>query len=146
MSEFYVQIVRVGEVIKHSNADTLSLTKIHGGYPVIFRTGEYAPGDLAVYLPVDSLLPATDPRWDFMLEAWRKEHSGRPDPSHVRLKAKRLRGVFSMGMLSKADPAWIEGQDVRETLQIEKYEPPEPMQMGGDKREGPWFFASLYRY
>ncbi len=111
MSEFHVKVVRIGPITKHSNAETLSTTNIHGGYPVIFRTGEYKEGDLAVYVPIDSLVPKTDPRWTFLGE-------------HNRIKAKRLRGVFSMGLLTPADPSWIEGQDVREALQIEKYEPP----------------------
>lgn len=38
MSEFHVEVVRVGPVTKHPNADTLSITNIHGGYPVIMRT------------------------------------------------------------------------------------------------------------
>ena len=61
MSEGAVQVVRIGPVRKHPNADTLSVTDIHGGYPVIFRTGDYHEGDLAVYVPVDSIVPAADP-------------------------------------------------------------------------------------
>lgn len=41
MSEFHVEVVRVGPVTKHPNADTLSITNIHGGYPVIMRTGVF---------------------------------------------------------------------------------------------------------
>lgn len=111
MSEFHVEVVRLGAIEKHPNADTLSITQVHGGYPVILRSGEYQPGDLAVYVPVDAVVPADDPRWAFLGE-------------HRRIKAKRLRGVFSMGLLTPADPSWTEGQDVREALRIEKYEPP----------------------
>jgi hypothetical protein len=49
MSEFRVQVVQLGPIEKHPNADTLSCTEVDG-YPVIFRTGDYAEGDLAVYL------------------------------------------------------------------------------------------------
>lgn len=117
MSEFHVQVVRLGAIEKHPNADTLSITRVHGGYPVILRTGEYKPGDLAVYVPVDAVVPADDPRWAFLGDS-------------RRIKAKRLRGVFSMGLLTPADPAWAEGQDVREALRIEKYEPPAPAGWG----------------
>ena len=46
MSEFHVKVVEIGEVSKHPNADTLSITFIGGtgGYPVI---GVVHPSDLA---------------------------------------------------------------------------------------------------
>lgn len=125
MSEFHVQVVRVGPLAKHENADTLSVTKVFD-YPVIIKTGEFKEGDLAAYVPVDSIVPATDPRWKFL-------------EGHLRIKAKRLRGVFSMGLLTTADPSWTEGQDVREALGITKYEPPEPLTMGGEDEHDPGF-------
>lgn len=122
MSEFHVEVVRVGPVTKHPNADTLSITNIHGGYPVIMRTGEYVEGDLAVYVPVDALVPADDPRWEFL-------------GVNTRIKAKRLRGVFSMGLLTKADPSWTLGQDVREALRITKWEADAPEEGSADEAD-----------
>lgn len=76
-----------------------------GGYPVILRTGELQQGDKAVYIPVGALLPADDSRWDFL----------RKPGEHVpfEIVAKRLRGIFSMGLLTPAEPSWQVGQDVR---------------------------------
>ena len=124
MSEFHVQVVRVGPVDKHPNADTLSITHVYA-YPVILRTGDFHEGDLAVYVPVDSLVP-DEPRWAFL-------------DGHNRIKAKRLRGIFSMGLLTPADPSWVEGQDVVDTLGITKYEPPDPATMGGENEKDPGF-------
>ena len=118
MSEWQVQVVRIGEVTKHPNADTLSITQVHGGYPVIIRTGEFQPDDLAVYVPVDSIVPTND-RWTFL-------------GGHQRIKAKRLRGIFSMGLLTACTEGMQEGEIVHERLEITKYEPPESMTMGGD--------------
>lgn len=109
MSEFHVQVVKVGAIEKHPNADTLSIADVDG-YPVIVRTGEYAEGDKAVYVPVDAIVPADDPRWAFL-------------GGHVRIRAKRLRGIFSMGLLTPADPSWEVGQDVRDALRIDKHDP-----------------------
>lgn len=109
MSEFHVEVVRIGLVEKHANADSLSITKIHGGYPVIFRTGEYNEGDLATYVPVDSIVPDTE-TWKFL-------------GGHRRIKAKRLRGVFSMGLLTPAPEGTVEGENVQELLGITKWEP-----------------------
>jgi RNA ligase (TIGR02306 family) len=127
MSEFHVSVVRIGAVSKHPDADNLSTTMVHGGYPVIFKTDEYTSGDLAVYVPLDAIVPANDPRWAFLGD-------------HRRIKAKKLRGVFSMGLLTKPDPDWVEGQDVREALAIEKYEPPNDFDRHGLNEKDPGIF------
>lgn len=111
MTEFHVEVVEIGNVEKHPNADTLSITKIHGGYPVIFKSGEFKPGDLAVYIPVDAVVPDT-PEW-----AWLGDK-----PKHRRVKAKRLRGVFSMGLLTKAPDGTSLGEDVAERMGITRYD------------------------
>ena len=108
MSDFHCEVVRVRDVVKHPDADTLSIGSANGN-PVIFRTGEYNEGDLAAYVPVDAIVPFND-RFAFL-------------GKNLRIKAKRLRGVFSMGLLTKSEPEWEEGQDVREALGITKYEP-----------------------
>lgn len=110
MSEFHVEVVEIGPIRKHPNADTLSITDIHGGYPVIFRTGDYEAGGKAVYVPIEAVVPAR-PEWEFM---------GR----RKRVTAKKLRGVFSMGLLTPCQGDWAVGQDVQAELGIEKYEPP----------------------
>jgi RNA ligase (TIGR02306 family) len=127
MSEFHVAVVRVGPVEKHPNADTLSMTKVHGGYPVLFRTGEFKEGDLAVYVPVDAVVPDAE-RWAFLGE-------------HRRIKAKRLRGIFSMGLLTSIvglpQPDVQEGDEAGQALGITKYEPPEQFSMGGENERDP---------
>jgi tRNA-binding EMAP/Myf-like protein len=113
MSEFKVEVVRVGPIRKHPNADTLSITDVHGGYPCIIRTGEFREGGLAVYVPITAVVPADDERWAFL-------------GAHREIEAKRLRGVFSMGLLTKADPSWELGRDVAAELRIVRAEAPEP--------------------
>jgi RNA ligase (TIGR02306 family) len=109
MSEFQVEVVRVCNVQKHPNADSL-MTAEANGYPVIFKEGAYQEGSKAVHVPIDSIVPADDPRWEFL-------------GGHRRIKAKRLRGIFSMGLLADADPSWEIGQNVQADLRIEKYDP-----------------------
>lgn len=122
MSEFFVKVVRVGAIEKHPNADSLSTTSVDG-YPVILRTGEFVPGDLAVYVPVDAIVPADDERWVFLKDL-------------RRIKSKRLRGIFSMGLLTAADPSWSEGDDVRDAMRIDKYDPAEAAERGSAKLPG----------
>lgn len=129
MTEFHVEVVRIGPVSKHPNADRLELTTIHadangnGGYPVIFGKGDFKTGDLAVYVPVDAVVP-DEPRWSFLWEG-----AINPPPRKRRIRAKKLRGIFSMGILTTVPsisgtltPAV--GTDVAEMMNITKYEDP----------------------
>lgn len=114
LSEFNVRVVQVGDVQKHPNADSLSITNIEG-YPVIIKTGSFHPGDRAVYVPVDALVPTSRPEFQFLRKEGVERH---------RIKAVRLRGVFSCGLLVPADPSWALGQNVQAELDIEKWVPP----------------------
>ncbi len=112
-TEFHVEVVRVGEVTKHPNADSLSVTNVLG-YPVVIRTGDFQPGDLAVYVPVDALVPTSRPEFAFLAKPGIERH---------RVRAARLRGIFSMGLLVKAPFPTAEGQDVASLYDVTKYEP-----------------------
>lgn len=130
MSDFSVPVVRLGAINKHPNADSLSITEVEG-CPVIIRTGDMKEGDLAIYLPIESVIPEG--------RFWVKEfcsHLKFKNGVH-RLRAVRLRGTFSMGMLvpinvlgdstlRALDWSKLLGKDsVHEELGVEKYEEPE---------------------
>lgn len=122
--EHDVVIVRLGPVRKHPNADALEITEVHG-CSVITRPGDFHEGDLAVYLPIDTVVPDV-PRWGFL-------------QGHLRIRAKRLRGIFSMGLLAAVDPAWMEGQEVSAEMGTKTYEPPADLSTGGDNEPDPGF-------
>jgi RNA ligase (TIGR02306 family) len=115
-TEHDVLVARLRDVRKHPDADSLSITEIDGR-PVIFRNGEYAPGDLAVYLPVDTLAPVADPRFAFLAPR------GVDANGFHRVRAMRLRGVFSMGLLVKPEAGWVEGESVADRLGTRVWEP-----------------------
>ena len=124
MSNFSCPVITVGPVRKHENADTLDITKV-GDFPVVVRRGEIKEGDKCVYIPIDSIVPSSDPRF-----AWLGKHT--------RIRAARLRGVFSMGLLIPADNDMCVGDDVAQRLGITKWEPPEPPTiMGGETIKHP---------
>jgi hypothetical protein len=52
-------IVRVGPILPHPNADKLELTMV-GGYQVVIGKGNFKEGDLAVYIQPDSVVPQTE--------------------------------------------------------------------------------------
>jgi hypothetical protein len=121
MPQFTCPVVRIEKIEKHPNADTLSLTEVEG-CPVIFRTGDFKEGDLGIYIPVESLVPED--------RDWVKKNC-----SHLkfkngvhRVKAVRLRGIFSMGLLlplHTSAPVFTIGDDLAEALGIKKYEEPD---------------------
>ena len=114
-----VEIVR--DVYPHSNADTLELVKVLN-YQCVVKKDSYQIGEKIIFIQPDTVLPESE--WS---EIYRKDSS-------KRVRAKRLRGEWSFGIVEKLSllPAGIFpdnyeiGQDVSETLGIIKYEPPAP--------------------
>ncbi len=123
MSDFKVEVVAIADVRPHENADALDILKVFD-FPVIAKRGEYKVGDLAAYVPVDAIVPDTDD--------WRWLNGGLPlKLKHARIKAKKLRGVFSMGLLVKPPTGASVGDDVSAALGIVKYEEVEPSTYAG---------------
>ncbi len=115
MSTHKVEVVRVGPITKVETADTLGTTQIWG-YTAIVRLGDILEGDLAVYIEPDYVLPTNAENADV---AARLAFLG----DKRRIKAKRLRGVWSQGLLIKAWGDMKEGDDVMALLSIVRYEP-----------------------
>lgn len=122
-TEFNVIVVKLENIEKHPEADTLSIVQVNG-YPVVFKTGSFNEGDLAVYIPVDAVVPVSRPEFAFLAKG---------KDTH-RIKAVRLRKVFSMGLLVPVP--WdsipvVVGQDMAETLGVTKYVTPEERALAG---------------
>ncbi len=109
-TEFRVEVVQVGALENHPNGDTLAITNVNG-YPVIVKRDSFKEGDLAVYVPVDSVVPTDKPEFSFLFNG----------KSTHRVKAIRLRGIFSMGLLVPAPAGVAPGQDMAEAMGITKY-------------------------
>lgn len=110
MAEFKTEVVRIEDVYPHENADRLDVVKIYD-YECITSRGRCKKGDLVAYIQEGSLLSQA-----LMEEMEIKK---------PRIKAIKLRGQFSQGLVYPAREGWVEGQDVSEELGIEKYEPKE---------------------
>lgn len=117
MTEFRVEAVRIGPIEKHPNADTLSITQVLGGYPCIIKTGDFAEGEIAAYVPVDALVPVSRPEFQFLAGDANAD-------GFARIKARRLRQIFSMGLLVKAPAGVNEGDDCQALLGVDKWLPP----------------------
>ena len=139
MSTFNVQATRILSVVNHPEADRLDLVTVHG-YTSIVARDQFNVGDLVVYLPEAAVLP------EYLIE--RLGLVGKLAGSkHNRIKAVRLRGIFSQGIcVGQKDQtvavemtngagetrAFAEGEDAAEFMGITKYEPPVPTQLAGE--------------
>ena len=95
----------------HPNADRLEVATIFA-YRCVVQKGLYKDGDLVAYIPPDSVVDTERPEFAFL-------------GVHNRIKAKKIRGVWSMGLILPSPPGSVEGQDVAEILGVTHYEPPE---------------------
>lgn len=125
MSTHSVEIIEIGEVRAHDNAERLEIVPV-GGWQAVVKKGQFKPGDRAVYIEPDYTIPTARPEFAFLAREGRERH---------RLKAVRLRGVLSFGLLIPVpdDAAHLAtGEDVMATLGIERYMPP-VKEAGGDE-------------
>lgn len=118
-----VEVVRITEVRPHPNADRLEIIPIWA-YTCCAGIGQFKVGDLVAYLPPDSVVDTNRPEFAFL-----KRDDGK---DKVRIKAQRMRGVWSQGLLIAAPEGAMEGQDVAQELAVTHYNPPEDFVMGGD--------------
>lgn len=122
MSNHAIEVVRLDDLHPHPNADKLAIVHVRG-YTVCVNLDDWKVGDLAAYIPPDSVVPNTE-QFAFL-------------GGHLRVRAKKLRGVISFGLLVPAPAGSTAGQDVAEQLGITHYEPPLPLDGGGDIELGP---------
>jgi RNA ligase (TIGR02306 family) len=117
MSTFAVHVVRV-VIEPHDNADALEIARV-GDYRSVVRKDQFKTGELVAYIPEQALVP--EPLLDEM--GLRGKLAGK---DANRVKAIKLRGVLSQGLVLPARPGWAEGQDVAGELGVRKWEPPPP--------------------
>jgi RNA ligase (TIGR02306 family) len=115
MSTHEIPIIRIQKE-PHPNADSLSIVRVFG-YTVCVRTADWQDGELAAYVPPDYTVPTDRTEFAFL------KVQDKPR-DRERIKVKKLRGVFSQGLLVKSPAGMVEGQNALEALGIERYEPP----------------------
>ncbi len=93
-----VDVIRIQEVRVHPNADKLEIIPIEG-YQAVVAKGQYKAGDLAYYIPPDSVVPVR-PEFEFL---WKGPLEGEVPLKRRRIAAKRLRGEWSEGLLMPLD-------------------------------------------
>lgn len=125
MSSFKCEVVPV-IIEPHTDPEVnaLELAGV-GEYRCVVRKGQFKTGDRVVYIPEASILPEP-----LIAELGLTGRLAGSD--HNRVKAIRLRGVVSQGLVLPARSEWEIGQDVSSELGITKWEPPIPVALAGD--------------
>ena len=141
--KFECPVVRITKIDPVPKSDALDITTVFET-PCIVRRGQLKVGDLAVYIPVESLVPMDRPQFQGL--------GIKTDKPVMRVKAVRLRGTYSEGLLVPVDQQWFGsgdwangvGTDMAEAWGITKYEEPdEPVVLNGKQgtqqaRDLPW--------
>jgi len=137
MSTHAVNVIKITEITPHPDADSLELIPVWG-YICAIRKDSFKVGDLAAYIEPDYEVPLDRPEFSFLAKP------GKDRPRH-RIAVRRLRGVYSQGLLIAAPPGSVEGDNVIEGLGVTRYEPPEELMVKGAFAEkGPEILAPKY--
>lgn len=120
-------IQRIKSIEPIANADSIMKATVLG-WQLVIKKDEFKPGDLCVYVEIDSILP-DKPEFEFLRN------------KNFRIRTIRLRGQVSQGICFPLSilPDNIqvdEGVDVTDVLNIVKYEPPVPVNMQGVMKGG----------
>ena len=123
MSTFEVKVCKL-KIEKHPNADALEIA-IVGDYRAIVPKSIFGNGDLAAYIPEGATLPD-----NIIADLGLVGKLAGPEKN--RVKAIKLRGVLSQGLIYPAKKEWRFGDDVAAELGIWKYEPVVPAGFQGE--------------
>jgi RNA ligase (TIGR02306 family) len=110
-----ILVVKVNSVVPHPNADSLDLIQVDGfDYNIISRRNQFQVGDLGVYIEPDYVVSTEIEDFAFLGKL----------RNSVRITNKRLRGLWSDGLLIPAKSHHVLGQNVMEEYKITRWEPP----------------------
>lgn len=99
----------------HPDADLLSIVDVDG-YTCVIKTEDWLGITKAVFIPPDSLVEVKRPEFGFLAKDVRAD-------GYARVKARKLRGVLSFGLLVPAPDDAVLGEDWAERLGIVHYDP-----------------------
>lgn len=99
MGTWFCEVTKILEVKDHPNADRLSIVKVWD-YDVITGRNEFNVGDLVSYISIESIC-GSHPSFSFLGK-----------DAHKAIKAKKIRGIFSQGLVIKAPEGFNEGDSI----------------------------------
>lgn len=135
MSERIAEVVEIN-LEPHGNADSLSIVNL-GGFCVVVNTNAWQGHTKAIYIRPDEVVDTTRPEFAFLANGRQFE----------RVKAKKLRGIWSIGLLIPAPEDSKLGDNFYEELGLQHYEPEmETAKTGGMSVKGPSAWGDISKY
>lgn len=119
----------------HPNADKLSINRF-GGYTTVLNTADWQGKTRGIFIEPDTIVDTKRPEFSFL------DATGNP----TRIKVKKLRGIYSMGLTIPTDNSDELGKDYWDTLGLQHYEPEQEFSTGGNWEKAPPLFANLSKY
>lgn len=119
-----VEVFVLSELKKHEGADTLILIKIGDtDYSYVGKTEDWKDrvGKNVAWIPPDSLVDTRRPEFAFLMSEAKYDENSNKGGFYARIKAKKLRGVVSYGLMV---PYEIGSGEATEILGIKHYEAP----------------------
>lgn len=149
MSRKLASVQKIKAIKPIEGADKIEVVQILG-WNCVAKKGEYQVGDDVIYFEIDSLLP------DVPMLEWLKGSSWSQKLNKYKISTHKFRGQISQGLvipikdLEELDRqihgrdeiipiAYVEGSDLTEILNIEKYEPPVSNGPLGDLVNHEWY-------
>src|SRR3972149_4913456 len=109
MSTLKVEICRIEKVERHVNADRLDVVQVKDWYCIV-QKDSFSIGELALYIPIDSILPE-------VIESTIFGKDAKVKLSKHRVRTLKLRGMVSQGLVVKPELlgicAYKDGQDCK---------------------------------
>lgn len=100
-------VVKIDQLYPIEGADRIvRATMVGKGWNVVVANGEFKTGDLAVYMEIDSYLPADDARYEFLRDRCLRKFvskSGTVLREGLKITTIKLKGVVSQGLLIPLD-------------------------------------------
>jgi RNA ligase (TIGR02306 family) len=116
MSTHEAKVICIEEILSHPDPETVRLGVVKiWDYQCIIAKDMWKVGDLAVYIEPDTLVDGSKPEFSFL--------NGDKEPRTHRIKAKRLRGAWSEGLLVPAPEGFKPGDDAWTHLGLERFVP-----------------------
>lgn len=147
MSRKLASIERITALEPIKDKDRIELATILGWHCIVGK-GEFQVGDLAIYVEYDVLLPIK-PEFEFLRErTYSKKYNG------FRIRNMKMAGVYSEGIVfplsilgaEHALEDKKEGQDVSETLSVQRYDIDELFEVEQAKKAKNPVFKYMMRY
>lgn len=131
MSTHSVNVIEIADVRPHPNAERLEIVPV-GGWQAVVKKGQFKPGDKAVYIEPDYMVPTSREEFSFLAKSGRDRH---------RLKAVRLRGELSYGLLippPQSVASMPVGSNVMSDLEVSRWEPEVKLTMADELPQDQW--------